>query len=96
MEPSNRFCPDCGWELKEDPNPNFREKPAQPTEKSRAADPYNPYEIDNPNPSSQTAPPQMGAGTHGNDDTGLALGAFVMFGMGRRIFRRRRRRAFFH
>ncbi len=96
MSPNDSFCSDCGWEIKEDPDPNFQKQPAQSIETPRATDPSNPYERDNSNLSPQSKPPPMGAGTHSDDDTELALGALVMFGMGRRIFRRRRRRAFFY
>ncbi len=88
-----RFCPDCGWEIKEDPNPNFQ---AQSVKASQNADASNPYEIDNPNPPSQPTSPPMYSGIHGGDDNiGLAIGAALLFGRGRRIYRRRRRRSIF-
>jgi len=79
--------------LKEDPSPNFQ---TQSVQTSQAADPSNPYEIDNPNPSSQSSPPPIYSGVHGGDDNiGLAVGAALLFGRGHRIYRRRRRRSIF-
>ncbi len=93
MDLNIRFCPDCGWEIKEDPNPNFK---SQSSQLPRTADPSNPYEIDNPNPPSNSSPPPMYSGVRGGDDNiRLAIGTALLFGRGHRIYRRRRRRSIF-
>jgi hypothetical protein len=97
LEMDARFCPACGTQIKEILDSIDKTQPAQLSEPSRPADPSNPYEIDNPNSQSQSHLPLMGSGiNHSDDDIGLAVGAALMFGMGRRIYRRRRRRAFFY
>jgi hypothetical protein len=99
LEEDSKFCPQCGSSIKQESAQMQQTHATQPGQQLKRADPDNPYEIDNPNASKQVDQPPIGTATHGDDDVGLAVGAAMMLGWGlghRRIYRRRRRRAFFY
>ncbi len=99
LEEDSKFCPQCGSSVKQESAETQQTHATQPAQQVQRADPNNPYEIDDPNATKQVNPPPMGTTTHGNDDVGLAVGAAMMLGWGmgrRRLYHRRRRRAFFY